>query len=105
MKQVAEVKADIKRPLKGLYYSSTTDAWIACNNITYTTCTAHFIDRRTWIIHHFALGIFKKTGTSKVEDVVRYYEGIWQTVSLSYEYCSATMMDTEEQCVKLEGIC
>jgi hypothetical protein len=41
------------------------------------------------------LGIFKKTGTSKAEDVVSYCEDIWRTVDLDYNFCSAVVTDTE----------
>jgi len=94
-KEAADVRGDIKKSLKGLYFASTTDSWTAINNTSYSTCTVHFIDKRTWILHRFALGIFKKTGTSKAEDVVSYCEGIWRSVDLDYKYCSAVVTDTE----------
>ena len=94
-KQAIELRSDIKAAIKGLYYASTTDAWTANNNVSYSTCTIHFIDRRTWILHLFALGIFKKTGTSKAEDVVAYCENIWSTVDLTCKFCSAVVTDTE----------
>jgi hypothetical protein len=78
-----------------MYFSATTDAWTANNNVNYSTCTVHFIDKKTWILHRFALGIFKKTGTSKAEDVVAYCQSIWQTVDLHYRFCSAIVTDTE----------
>jgi len=77
---------ELKKALRGVYFSCTTDAWTANNNLSYTTCTVHFIDKRTWILHRFALGIFKKTGTSKAEDVVSYCEDIWRTVDLDYNF-------------------
>ncbi len=78
-KEVLELRADVTTALKGMYFSATTDAWTANNNVNYSTCTVHFIDKKTWILHHFALGIFKKTGTSRAEDVVAYCQNIWQT--------------------------
>jgi len=94
-KEAAEVRSDIKKILTGLYFACTTDSWTASNNMNYSTCTVHFIDKRTWILHRFALGIYKKTGTSKAEDVVSYCEGIWRSVDLDYKYCSAIVTDTE----------
>jgi hypothetical protein len=75
-KEAMQLKSDIAVAVKGLYYASTTDAWTSNNNMSYSTCTIHFIDRRTWTLHHFALGIFKKTGTSKAEDDVSYCKNI-----------------------------
>ncbi len=65
-----------------MYFSSTTDAWTANNNFSYFTCTVHFIDKWTWVFHRFALGIFKKRGASKAEDMVSYCEGMltWTTI-------------------------
>jgi hypothetical protein len=94
-KETAEVRSDLKCALKGLYFASTTDAWTATNNLSYSTCTVHFIEKKTWILHHFALGIFKKTSTSKAEDVVAYCENIWNTVNPDYRFCSTIVTDTE----------
>jgi hypothetical protein len=94
-KETTEIRMELKKALRGVYFSCTTDAWTANNNLSYTTCTVHFIDKRTWILHRFALGIFKKTGTSKAEDVVSYCEDIWRTVDLDYNFCSAVVTDTE----------
>jgi hypothetical protein len=58
------------------------------------TCTVHFIDKRTWILHRFALGIFKKTGASKAEDVVSYchiLELITKVAMKDYEMSEGTM--------------
>lgn len=94
-KEVIDIREGITAALKGMYFAATTDAWTANNNVNYTTCTVHFIDKKTWILHHFALGIFKKTGTSKAEDVVAYCHNIWQSVDLQYKFCSAIVTDTE----------
>ena len=94
-KEATEIRIELKKALRGVYFSSTTDAWTANNNFSYSTCTVHFIDKRTWVLHRFALGIFKKTGASKAEDVVSYCEGIWHTVDLDYNFCSAVVTDTE----------
>jgi len=85
-KETTEIRMELKKALHGVYFSSTTDAWTANNHLSYTTCTVHFIDKRTWFLHRFALGIFKKTGTSKAEDVVSYCEDIWRTVDLDYNF-------------------
>jgi hypothetical protein len=45
-KEAAEVRSDLKSALKGLYYASTTDAWTANNNLSYSTCTVHFIEKK-----------------------------------------------------------
>jgi hypothetical protein len=68
--------------LQGKAVSVTTDAWTSCNNITFITCTAHFIDPKTWLLHHIPLGLFQKSGTSHAEDVVRYVEGIWERYNI-----------------------
>jgi len=94
-KEVIDIRAGVAAALKGMYFSATTDAWTANNNVNYTTCTVHFIDKKTWILHHFALGIFKKTGTSKAEDVVEYCRNIWRSVDLQYKNCTAIVTDTE----------
>jgi hypothetical protein len=72
---VMELRTDISVALKGLDFSSTTDSWTANNNVNYSTCTIHFIDRKTWVLHWFALGIFKKTGT--LYDTVRIFGRQW----------------------------
>jgi hypothetical protein len=84
-REAAEVRSDLKCALKGLYCASTIVAWTANNNLSYSTCTVHFIEKKTYILHHFALGIFKKTGTSKAEDVVAYCANIWNTTTNSVQ--------------------
>jgi hypothetical protein len=64
--------------LQGKAVSITTDTWTSCNTITFITCKAHFIDPKTWLLHHIPLGLFQKSGTSHAEDVVQYVEGIWE---------------------------
>jgi hypothetical protein len=49
-KEVLEVRAGVASALKSMCFSATTDTWTATNNIKYTTCTVHFIDRNTWIL-------------------------------------------------------
>jgi len=94
-KQYALVKLKFKSILKGIPFSCTTDAWTSCSNVTYMTCTVHFIDRSTWQLNRFSLGIFEKTGTSKAEDVVSYVEKMWSQFDLEYSSCTAIVTDTE----------
>jgi hypothetical protein len=45
-KEVLELRADVTTALKGMYFSATMDAWTANNNVNYSTCTVHFIDKK-----------------------------------------------------------
>ena len=94
-KQYTLVKLKFKSILKGIPFSCTTDAWTSCSNVTYMTCTVHFIDRSTWQLNRFSLGIFEKTGSSKAEDVVSYVEKMWSQFDLEYSSCTAIVTDTE----------
>jgi hypothetical protein len=60
--------------LKNKSASLTTDAWTSIAKEGFVTYTMHFIEPKTWTLHHFALGIFKKDGTSTAPDVVHYAE-------------------------------
>jgi hypothetical protein len=55
----------IQHIVKGKDVALMTDAWTSVTNDGYATCTLDFIEPRSWTIHRFSLGIFKK-------DVVRY---------------------------------
>jgi hypothetical protein len=46
-KEVIDIRQGITAALKGMYFAVTTDAWTANNNVNYTTCTVHFIDKKT----------------------------------------------------------
>jgi hypothetical protein len=70
-KETACLRVKLWSILQGTDVSIITDAWASCNNVTYIKCTAHFVDQKTWMLHHFPLGLFKKLGTSLAEDVVR----------------------------------
>ena len=69
-KEAAFMKVELRSILKGAHVSITTDAWTSCNNVTYITCTAHFVHPVTWVLYHMPLGIFKKFGTSQAELVL-----------------------------------
>jgi len=73
---------------EGYVFSATSDAWTTNNNINYTTCSVHFIDRSAWILHHFALRILKITVFSNADGIIQCCQSIWQTVDLDYKYCS-----------------
>jgi hypothetical protein len=73
----------------------TTDAWTSIAKEGYVTCTVHFIEPKTWTLHHFSLGIFKKEGNSTAEDVVRYAEGHMQTFNVRYCQLTCVVTDTE----------
>ena len=90
--------------LQGKAVSVTTDAWTSCNNITFITCTAHFIDPKTWLLHHIPLRLFQKSGTSHAEDVVRYVEGIWERYNIEYANITCIVTDTEATMVKAARI-
>jgi hypothetical protein len=49
----------------------------------YVTCTAHFVSK-SWVMHHFPLGIFEKKGRSRAEDKVAATVGILSNYDLSY---------------------
>jgi hypothetical protein len=90
--------------LKGAHVSITTDAWTSCNDVTYITCTAHFVHPVTWVLHHMPLKIFKKFGTSQAEDVVRYVNNILAGYNISYSDLICIVTDTEATMVKAARI-
>jgi hypothetical protein len=65
----------------------------------YVTCTLHFIEPLSWTIHSFSLGIFKKDGSSKAEDVVRYAEEHLHNFRISYNQLTCVVTDTESTVV------
>ena len=93
--ETALMRVKLRSVLKGVQVSITTDAWSSCNNVTYITCTAHFIHQKTWVLHHMLLGIFKKSGTSQAEDVVRYMNNILAGYNITYSelFCNVTYME------------
>jgi len=88
------VRVKLMSILKGVDVSVTTDAWKSCNYVTYITCTAHFVDPKTWLLHHFPLGLFKKSGTSLAEDVVRTVKDIWLGYDIDYSNITCIVTDT-----------
>jgi hypothetical protein len=42
---------------KKRHFALTTDAWTSIAKTGYVTCTAHFIDRDTWMLHSLVLGL------------------------------------------------
>jgi hypothetical protein len=103
-KETACLRVKLRTILQGPDVSITTDAWTSCNNVTYITCTAHFVDQKTWLLHHFPLGLFKKSGTSLAEDVVRTVEGIWLSYNINYSNITCIVTDTEATMVKAARI-
>jgi hypothetical protein len=103
-KEAAFMKVKLQSILKGTHVSITTDAWISCNNITYITCTSHFVHPVTWLLHHMPLRIFKKFGTSQAEDVVRYINNILVGYNISYSDLTCIVTDTEATMVKAARI-
>ena len=103
-KEAAFMKVKLWSFLKGAHVSITTDAWTSCNNVTYITCTAHFVHPVTWVLHHMPLGIFKKFGTSQAEDGVRYFNNILAGYNISYSDLICIVTDTEATMVKAARI-
>jgi hypothetical protein len=52
----------------------TMDAWTSIAKVGYVTCTVHFIDQVTWMLHSIVLGLYEKTGHSRAQDCVQYAE-------------------------------
>ncbi len=103
-KETACLRVKLRSILQGPDVSVTTDAWTSCNNVTYITCTAHFVHQKTWVLHHFPLGLFKKSGTSLAEDVVRTVEGILLSYNIDYSNITCIVTDTEATMVKAARI-
>ena len=88
-----------KNILKGQHFSFTTDGWTSLANIGYVTCTAHFIDRTTWKLHSFVMGLYEKDGGSRHEDVMDYCETQLSFFNLPYSHAVAVVTDTENTMV------
>ncbi len=102
--EAALMRVKLRSVLKGVNISITTDAWTSCNNVTYIACTAHFIDPKTWLLHHMPLGVFKKSGTSQAEDVVRYVTNILAGYNLTYSDIFCIVTDMQATMVKAARI-
>jgi hypothetical protein len=100
--EAACARVKLRSILKGIDVCLTTDAWTSCNNVTFITCTAHFVHPKTWMLHHFPLGLFKKEGTSLAEDVVRHVENIWDDFHIEYSKITCLVTDTEATMVLLQ---
>ena len=98
--EAALMRVKLKGILKGRQVSITTDAWTSCNNVTYITCTAHWIHPKTWLLHHMPLGLFEKTGTSHAEDVVQYVTDMLSRYDITYSDLCCIVTDTEATMVK-----
>jgi hypothetical protein len=85
--------------LKNKSVSLTTDAWTSIAKEGFVTCTMHFIEQKTWTLHHFALGIFKKDGTSTAPEVVRYAEQHMANFGVAYSQLTCVVTDTESTMV------
>jgi len=70
--------------LKGKYFSITTDGWTSFANVGNVTCTAHFINQETWILHSIVMVLFEKTGGSTADDVVDSCECQLTLFALAY---------------------
>lgn len=89
----------IKGILKGQQVALSTDAW---NLLTedgyvqgYVTCTLHFIEPRSWTIHHFSLGVFKNDPSYSSSDMVRNVEQHLEKFGISYQQLTCVVTDTE----------
>jgi len=102
--ECANLRMKLHGLLQGKVVSVTTDAWTSCNNITFITCTTHFINPKTWLLHQIPLGLFQKSGTSHAEDVVRYVEGNWEKYDIEYANITCIVTDTEATMVKAAHI-
>jgi hypothetical protein len=87
---------------KRRHFALTTDAWMSIAKTGYVTCTAHFIDRDTWMLHSLVLGLYEKTGCSRAVDFVEYAEQQMEAFNLHYYYMTCVVTDTEATNNKLK---
>jgi len=85
----------VTKILKGKDIALTTDAWTSIAKEGYVTCTVHFIEPKTWMLHHFSMGIFKKDSNSSAVDVVHYSEGHMQSFDVTYRQLTCVVTDTK----------
>jgi hypothetical protein len=104
LQESACVRVKLRSILKGVDVSVTTDAWTSWYNVTYITCTAHFVDPKTWLLHHFPLGLFNKSGTSLAENVVKTVKDVWLGYDIDYSNITCIVTDTEATMVKVARI-
>jgi hypothetical protein len=86
--------------LKGKNFALTTDAWTSIAKTGYVTCTVHFIDRDTWVLHSMVLGLFEKTGRSRAIDCVEYAERQMVLYSLNYSSMTAVVNQFMITCLR-----
>lgn len=98
--KAAELRVKLRKVFLNRDWCCTTDSWTSKANVNYTVCTAHFIDSKKWLLHHFNLGIFEKEGRATAEDVVAYVEDIWDKYQLSYDGLTCIVTDTEATMIK-----
>jgi hypothetical protein len=90
-----EVQRKIQSILEERYFSLTTDSWTSLANQGYTTCTVHFIDKKSWQLRSLVLGIFKKDRPSTAIDSVFYVEQQLSLFDLNFKNMVAVVTDTE----------
>jgi hypothetical protein len=89
------VQDEMKKLMHKRYFAITADSWTSLAHHNYTTCTAHFIERKTWKRHSFVLGIIEKCGTSTAMETVRYIENQLASFELHHKGMVAAVIDTE----------
>jgi hypothetical protein len=89
------VQDKMKKVLHNKHFAVTTDSWTSLAHTNYTACTAHFIDKTTWKLHSFVLGLMEKKGTSTAVDTVAYVEQQLAAFDLHYKNLVAAVTDTE----------
>ena len=83
------LSSEVGMILEGKYFALTTNAWTSIAKTGYVTCTAHFIDKDTWVLHNIVLGLFEKTGWSRAVDCMEYVENQMELYNLHYScFCS-----------------
>ncbi len=85
----------IKKFLEYRYFATTTDSWTSIANHGSVTCTAHFVNKATWLLHSLVLGIFLKSGVSIDPDTVAYMESQMDLFGLQYKDMVVVVTDTE----------
>jgi len=85
----------MKHILFDRYFSLTNDSWTSVAYNSYTTCTAHLIDKDTWELHSPILGIHEKDGSSIAVVTVDYVEHQMSLFDLQYDKMVAVVTDTE----------
>jgi hypothetical protein len=90
-----ETQMKMKKILENRCFAITTDSWTSIATHGYITCTAHFVNEDTWLLHSLVLGIFLKSGASTASDTVAYVESQMDLFGLQYKDMVAVVTDTE----------